>query len=143
MFGWHHAVSAGPGHEDGAVEARQAFGATSKLMFAAAARSIHGVAPDLRLGQHRLHLSGGGRIPALGQPAERDRQPPHRPDPHLLHEQPEHPGMPGRRSVCAVSLGGKLSNASQEASTTPAHASGTVAHHQPNKRPAGVVADEG
>ena len=43
------------------------------------------------------------------------------------------PGQPGRELVERLA-GGK---------DDPAHASGTVARHQLNKRPAGVVADEG
>ena len=104
-----------------------------------------GVAADLGLAQDRLHPPGGGSVSSHGQPPERDREPPDRPDPHLLHEQPEHrrrelageherrAGQPGREVVERIAGG----------EHDPSHAGGAVAHEQLDERPAGVVADEG
>jgi hypothetical protein len=64
-----------------------------------------------------------------GQPAERERQAPEHPHTHLLNKQPEHPQREpaGRTSIRLVSPAGKLSHASQEASTTrPTRGSPTV-----------------
>jgi hypothetical protein len=94
VLGWHHAVCTGPDYEGGLVEAWQAFGRGKQEVGIGrcCSQHPHGVAPDLRLLQDRLHPPGGGGVSSYGQPAERDRQPADRPEPHLLHEQPEHPG---------------------------------------------------
>ncbi len=75
-----------------AAVARQAFGRGKREagVRRCCSQHSHGVAADLRLGQDRLHPPGDGRVSSRGQPPERDREPPQRPKPHLLHEQPEH-----------------------------------------------------
>ncbi len=91
MLGRHHPVLAGPGDQrrPGETGSRSAAG-SRKRVSAAAARSIRTVSRRIAgLGQDRPHPPGRGGVAALGQPAERDRQPPDRPQPHLLHEQAE------------------------------------------------------
>jgi hypothetical protein len=121
MFGWHHAVSADPGHEGGTVEARQAFGATSKLVSAAAARSIRTASRRISGwdGTGFIHraVAASPRWVSLPNAIGSCRTARIR---ICCMNNPNIRGgsLPGRRSVSPVSLGGKLSNASQEASTT-------------------------
>jgi len=95
------------------LEAGQAFGRVDQEVGVCGRRAQRpdGVAADLGPLYDRLHPPCGGRVSPFGQPSERNRQPPYRPDPHLLHEQPEHrrwefagehecpAGQPGREVV--------------------------------------------
>ena len=95
--------------------------------------------------QGRLDPAGDGGVASHRQPPEREREPPQRPQAHLLHEQPgTAPGGACRPAPasCPVRPGGKLSNASQETGAMrPGGRRGPPATGLDN-RPAGVVPDQ-
>jgi hypothetical protein len=150
VLGWHDAVLARPDHQGGAVEAAQAFGGVEQEMGVRQRhpQHAHGVAPDPRLPLDGQHPPRGGGVAAFGEPAERDRQPSHRPQPHLPHEQPEQPGRQpaGEREGAAGQARRDVVERVARGEHDPADAVCAVArpaHEQLDERAAGVVADKG